>query len=89
MSYLEQYRQIHRNPVNRRLHSIGIPMILASLILVFWNIWLGLGLFTVGWFLQFIGHHYEGKRPAFFSNLIFFVIGPYWWVRKLFGLEIE
>jgi uncharacterized membrane protein YGL010W len=89
MSYLEQYRTLHRNPTNRRLHSIGIPMILFSLILIAWSWQAAVALFIVGWILQFIGHHYEGKRPAFYSNLIFFAIGPYWWVRKIVGLEKE
>lgn len=37
---------------------------------------LGLGLFTVGWVIQFIGHCYEGRKPAFFDNVMSLVVGP-------------
>lgn len=36
----------------------------------------GIGLFVVGWVLQFIGHYYEGKKPAFVDDLVGLVIGP-------------
>ena len=34
--------------------------------------WLGtgLGLFLVGWVIQFIGHAFEGRKPAFVDDLI-------------------
>jgi len=41
-------------------------------------VWLGsgVGLFVVGWVLQFIGHYYEGRKPAFVDDLMGLVIGP-------------
>jgi uncharacterized membrane protein YGL010W len=41
-------------------------------------VWLtvGVGLFVVGWIIQFIGHHFEGKKPAFFDDIMGLVIGP-------------
>jgi uncharacterized membrane protein YGL010W len=33
-------------------------------------------LFIVGWVIQFIGHYYEGKKPAFVDDLIGLLIGP-------------
>ncbi len=36
----------------------------------------GIALFVVGWVLQFIGHYYEGKKPAFVDDLIGLLIGP-------------
>jgi uncharacterized membrane protein YGL010W len=41
-------------------------------------IWLsaGAGLFVVGWVIQFVGHHYEGKKPAFVDDLVGLMIGP-------------
>ncbi|WP_395678537.1 DUF962 domain-containing protein [Inquilinus sp.] len=33
-------------------------------------------LFVGGWALQLVGHAYEGKRPAFLSNLFQLLIGP-------------
>jgi uncharacterized membrane protein YGL010W len=40
-----------------------------------WLGW-GLGLFVVGWLIQFIGHHYEGRKPAFVDDLVGLMIGP-------------
>ena len=41
-------------------------------------LWLstGLGLFMVGWIIQFIGHYYEGKKPAFADDLVGLLVGP-------------
>ena len=40
--------------------------------------WLGTGagLFVVGWIIQFVGHYYEGKKPAFVDDLVGLLIGP-------------
>lgn len=44
-----------------------------------WSLWaICLALFVVAWIGQFIGHHYEGKRPSFFKDLQFLMIGPLW-----------
>src|SRR3954466_4156990 len=32
--------------------------------------------FTVGWALQFLGHKYEGMKPAFFDDVRQLIIGP-------------
>jgi uncharacterized membrane protein YGL010W len=32
---------------------------------------------------QFIGHAFEGKKPTFFSNPLYLIIGPYYFLRKL------
>jgi uncharacterized membrane protein YGL010W len=34
------------------------------------------GVFAVGWALQFLGHKFEGMKPAFFDDLMQLVIGP-------------
>ncbi|PPE66950.1 DUF962 domain-containing protein [Caldimonas caldifontis] len=36
----------------------------------------GVGLFVVGWILQFIGHYFEGRKPAFVDDLMGLIIGP-------------
>jgi len=44
-----------------------------------WPLWtLCLALFVVAWIGQFIGHHYEGKRPSFLKDVQFLLIGPLW-----------
>jgi uncharacterized membrane protein YGL010W len=41
-------------------------------------LWLsaGVGLFVVGWVIQFIGHYYEGRKPAFIDDVSGLIIGP-------------
>lgn len=36
----------------------------------------GVGIFVVGWVLQFIGHYYEGRKPAFVDDLVGLAVGP-------------
>lgn len=36
----------------------------------------GIGLFVIGWAIQFVGHHYEGRKPAFLDDLTGLIIGP-------------
>jgi uncharacterized membrane protein YGL010W len=36
------------------------------------------GLFVAAWIGQFIGHAIEGKRPSFFKDVQFLMIGPLW-----------
>jgi uncharacterized membrane protein YGL010W len=42
------------------------------------TLWLssGIGLFVIGWIIQFVGHYYEGRKPAFVDDLMGLVIGP-------------
>src|SRR5688572_4890499 len=45
-------------------------------------LWSAIGVFVVAWIGQFIGHHGEVKRPAFFTDLVYLLIGPIWIVAK-------
>ncbi|CAH0134401.1 putative membrane protein YGL010W [Pseudomonas frederiksbergensis] len=40
--------------------------------------WLGagIGMFVVGWAIQFVGHHYEGRKPAFVDDVTGLIVGP-------------
>lgn len=40
-----------------------------------WLAW-GVGTFVFGWTLQFIGHFYEGRKPAFVDDLVGLLVGP-------------
>ncbi len=63
-------------------------------------VWLaiGMGAFVLGWALQFVGHYYEGKKPAFVDDISGLFVGPMFvvaealfatgWRRDLVG-EIE
>lgn len=79
---IENYKKLHQHPVNQITHAIGIPMIVVSLIVVFFNWKIGLVLFVLGWIFQFVGHLFEGKPPAFFSNPKYLLVGPAWLVQK-------
>jgi uncharacterized membrane protein YGL010W len=37
-----------------------------------------IAVFVLAWIGQFIGHIAEGKRPSFFKDLQFLMIGPLW-----------
>jgi uncharacterized membrane protein YGL010W len=81
-SFIDNYKAKHRHPLNRLTHSIGIPMIVISLPLFFFNWRWALALFIIGWILQFVGHAIEGNRPAFFKNPFYLLVGPWWLVRR-------
>ena len=38
--------------------------------------------FALAWIGQFYGHKQEGKKPSFFKDLLFLLIGPVWVLRK-------
>lgn len=45
--------------------------------------WLSIILFVVMWVFQFIGHAIEGKKPSFFKDVQFLLIGPIWLMADL------
>ncbi len=47
--FLANYKAKHQHPLNRLSHSIGIPLIVISLPLFFFNWRWALALFVVGW----------------------------------------
>ena len=40
-----------------------------------WLGW-GVGMFLIGWLIQFVGHWYEGRKPAFVDDLTGLLVGP-------------
>ena len=48
-------------------------------------VWLttGIGLFVLGWIIQFVGHAFEGRKPAFVDDIVGLVIGPLFVVAEL------
>ena len=79
------YEETHQNEVNRKLHVIGIPMILggAAGLIVFspyrplWFV--SASSFTAGWVLNIIGHGlFEKNAPAFADDPLSFLAGPVW-----------
>ncbi|QRN96919.1 DUF962 domain-containing protein [Archangium violaceum] len=52
----------------------------------------GIGLFVVGWVFQFVGHYFEGRKPAFVDDLVGLIVGPLFVVAEvafLLGLRSE
>ena len=79
--------------------DLGIGLVMAVLMAVAWfaaealagslgsasAVWMAfLALFVGGWVLQFLGHHYEGKRPALLDNIFQAFIGPMFLVAESF-----
>jgi uncharacterized membrane protein YGL010W len=82
--YMSQYDHEHTNPWNKVLHGIGIPVILAGIVLLALTHWrIGLVLFVGGWILLFAGHRIEGNKPAFFQGVIYFLVGPIWVAKEI------
>jgi len=55
-------------------------------------LWLGVGIgaFLVGWVFQFVGHAWEGRKPAFVDDLVGLAIGPLFVVAEaLFMLGLQ
>jgi len=73
--------------------KLAIGMFVNSLIMIlilqwvndFLVLWqLAITIFIVAWIGQFIGHHIEGKRPSFFRDIQFLLIGPVWLLADVY-----
>jgi uncharacterized membrane protein YGL010W len=77
--------------------DLGVGVIMALVMVVAWYaaealaaalgsaqaVWTAfITLFVGGWVLQFLGHHYEGKRPALLTNIFQGFIGPMFLVAE-------
>ena len=79
---IERYAASHTNPVNRLCHTFGIPLIALSVPLFaaspfvsgLWRV--PTAFFLLGWTFQFVGHYFEGRKPAFVDDLAGLLVGP-------------
>ncbi|MDA6066721.1 DUF962 domain-containing protein [Idiomarina abyssalis] len=62
--------------------SLAIGRDIAALPTMLWLSW-GIGLFVVGWIFQFIGHYFEGRKPAFVDDIMGLAIGPLFVVAEV------
>ena len=77
--------------------DLGIGIVMGLLMAVAWYaaealagalgpaqaVWIAfIALFVGGWVLQFLGHHYEGRRPALVDNIFQAFIGPMFLVAE-------
>jgi len=125
-----RYGESHRNPANKAIHWICVPLITWSVVAALWAwspmaacigialalafyAWLSpsiaLGMFAVlalmtypltlfganllfvaaavfvlAWIGQFIGHMIEGRKPSFFEDVKFLLVGPAWLLGFIF-----
>ena len=87
-----------KKPISRRhfgrlglaaLGMLAVSVIMLALIdwisMLPWPLWAtSMAIFVVAWIGQFIGHACEGKRPSFFRDLQFLLIGPLWILADLY-----
>ncbi|TNE38935.1 MAG: DUF962 domain-containing protein [Alphaproteobacteria bacterium] len=149
---LSEYGESHRNPQNKFIHWIAVPVIFWTVVAILWSLpvpdfmaatpylnwasitlvltvlyyfslsWtLALGMvlfsglcfwiaafyeqaeagfplwqfallvFVIAWIFQFIGHKIEGRKPSFFKDIQFLLIGPAWlmsFIYKKLGLPV-
>jgi uncharacterized membrane protein YGL010W len=90
--------QVYYFRLSRRL---GMGLMLYNLVMLWlaavveahspWPLWqVAVAVFVLAWIGQFIGHIFEGKRPSFFKDLQFLLIGPAWlmsFVYRKAGLQ--
>ncbi len=87
--------------------TISIPfligMIIQSVVMVYLQyclarsypdifLQINLVVFVLAWIGQFIGHKIEGRKPSFFQDLQFLLIGPLWTINffyKKIGFGID
>ena len=120
----DRYGESHRDPTNKAIHWICVPLITWSVLAALWaasplaayaGIALAIGfyawlspliavgmlaiaalmvyplpllgarvlvvavaVFVLAWIGQFIGHRIEGKKPSFFEDVKFLLVGPAW-----------
>jgi uncharacterized membrane protein YGL010W len=82
--------------------SLAIGMLVIIAVMLWLTHWVALNiamplwqvaaiLFVIAWIGQFIGHAVEGKRPSFFKDVQFLLIGPAWllsFIYKKAGIKI-
>jgi len=81
--------------------KLGLGLLAYNLLMVWITVWViavspwplwqvALAVFILAWIGQFIGHIFEGKRPSFFKDLQFLLIGPAWlmsFIYRRFGIS--
>ena len=77
--------------------SLGLGLLLYNLLMILivlwvqgtfpWPLWqIAAIVFVLAWIGKFIGHVFEGKRPSFFKDLQFLLIGPAWLMSYIYRM---
>lgn len=87
---IEFYEATHKDPTNRKLHVIGIPIIVGGAAgMLLWPRYtppwfLSAFGFGAGWALNILGHAaFEKNAPAFADDPLSFIAGPIWDLKHL------
>ena len=51
-----------------------------------YHTYIAISVFVIGWVIQFIGHHYEKAKPAFFDDINQLLIGPLFVIAEVYFL---
>lgn len=85
------YLALHRLLAVGMLIYVVVNLFFAQLFSDTENLlYIALGLFALGWVIQFIGHYYEKAKPAFVDDLSQLLIGPLFLMAEVYfmlGLE--
>jgi uncharacterized membrane protein YGL010W len=80
----------------RASRALGIGMLVVFVAMSWLTRWLhdaygvrnllyaAIAVFVVAWIAQFVGHKIEGRKPSFFTDLTYLLIGPAWVLSKLY-----
>jgi uncharacterized membrane protein YGL010W len=63
--------------------GIFILLCLAVMAVMPWGFKVWASVFVIAWIGQFVGHKIEGKKPSFFEDLQFLLIGRAWVANSL------
>jgi uncharacterized membrane protein YGL010W len=87
---MHAYEEQHSDPRNQACHRVGIPLIVASVPVgaTIVGLPLAAAMFAGGWSLQFLGHYFEGKKPAFVDDKRNLLVGVLWWAKHA-GLPVQ
>jgi uncharacterized membrane protein YGL010W len=96
-SQLSYYRSQHRTTGCKITHLFGVPMIAASVPLLFLSARAASQFFVAGWALQLIGHYvYEKNKPVLLSEhgnpmvlLVALVFVSENWAKVLRGVPLS
>ena len=82
------YRSQHTSKGIRATHLFGIPMVAASIPLMFGRPKLGIPLFAAGWALQVAGHRvYERNNPTLREGFLSYQLcGLAFWCEEMVDL---
>jgi hypothetical protein len=82
--FRQEYAEQHKTRINRQLHVAGRIIRVAAIPVVFYSWKIAVGLFVLGYLIQFLGHVIEGSSPSFFRNPKHLILGSLNHVVRLF-----